>query len=181
MSEMKSLPAIIGDANNVVQAILDNSGEITPEIENALQVVEASLTQKADQYSFLIERLEFESEYWKAKAQEFNKIAQACTTARERMKDRIKVAMNILGLEEINGKDVRFKLQKSNPKLVIEDESKIDAAYKTVISETVIDKERVKEDLRLGVPVAGAKLEQGFSLRTYANSAAAQKKKAVST
>jgi hypothetical protein len=52
--------------------------------------------------------------------------------------------------------------------LVIEDESKIPKEYMKEIVETVLDKDRLKEDLAIG-PIEGAKLEESFALKTYVN------------
>ena len=86
--------------------------------------------------------------------------------------DNIKEAMQTLETDELVGIDVRFKLSKSNPSCVIDDPEKIDAAYKTVVQEIKIDKKRITDDLKHGIPVEGAYLQESFSLRQYANSPA---------
>ncbi len=68
--------------------------------------------------------------------------------------------------KEIRGKSFRFSVSPSKGKLVIDDESKL-GDYKREVKELVLDKDRVKQDLELGVPVEGAHIEKGYTLRKY--------------
>lgn len=66
---------------------------------------------------------------------------------------------------------VEYVLQKRNvkAKLIIDDESVIPNSYKKQVTVTQIDKARITEDLTLGVPVPGARLEQGCALHAIIN------------
>lgn len=169
VDETKStLYSLVIQAQAIEQKIMEAGGELTPEVEEALTRVDLSLAEKVDGYDFVIERMENQSEYWKAKAALFSKIAKSYETARERLKNSIKDAMVSLGKTEISGNDVRFKLQNNAPKLVIDD-TKIPDGFKMQVVTTVVDKERIKSALKDGIPVQGASLEQGQHVRSYAN------------
>jgi len=168
MSDNQSLIRLVQSSNSLVQALLETGGELTPEIEAALAHIDTKLPEKVDSYQSIMDRLEIESEYWALKADQFKKMATACKNARERLKDNIKYAMNELGQTELVGNDFKFKLSNSKPKLVVDDVS-LDRAYFMQVTETVVDKKRIEEDLRLGIPVKGAKLEEVKSLRSSLN------------
>lgn len=126
-----------------------------------------------DAYQAVLERLEIEGEYWASKAEAYAKMAKGCKGARERLKDSLKYAMKELGTDELIGHDCKFKLSNSKPKLVV-DETDLDKSYYMQVTMTVVDKKRIEEDLKIGVPVKGAKLEEVKSIRSYLNKGSAK-------
>ena len=56
-------------------------------------------------------------------------------------------------------------LAKNPPKVVITDMLEIDGQYLEVVEETKIDKAKILQDLKLGIPVAGCRMEQTESVR----------------
>ncbi len=172
----KSLIALVAGAADIERALIESNGEVTPDVEAMLAITEIHLPEKIDNYSLVIDRMESISEFYKAKAAEYVRLAKAASNVIARCESNLKIAMEAMHTDEILGHDVKYRLVKSNPKCVITDESKIDGAYK--ITETIVsvDKKRLIEDLKLG-PIEGAQLESGYSLRRYLNSPA---KKAVS-
>jgi hypothetical protein len=74
--------------------------------------------------------------------------------------------MQAMGTDEIIGEDVKFKLSRLAPKLVIEEE-KLPSAFKMQVVTYVPDKDRIKSELEAGGSVEGAKMEEVFSLRKY--------------
>lgn len=167
MSE--TLRSLIQLSSNIEEMLLLSNGEITPEIENMLIVSEAQLPEKIDNYSLLMERMDTICDFYAAKAEFFAKLAAASAAISDKCEDNLKIVMMENSLEELFGNDVRFKLQKSNPSVIIEDEKKLDESYKSLVTTVKIDKKKISEDLKLGVPINGAHLEQGYHVKKYAN------------
>lgn len=165
----KSLQAIISEVALIEHTLLETSGEITPEIEKLLEVKELQLPEKIDACANIVERFEMIEELYKKKAQDLLKIAKASAAISERIKENIKEGMKVLKTNHVYGIDYRYTLSPSKPSVVVEDESKIDGCYKVTEVITKIDKNKIVEDLKLGVPVLGAKLQENFSLRKYLN------------
>jgi hypothetical protein len=176
MAETHTLLALVEHARTVEAALFENDGEITPEIEQMLLVTDVHLPAKIDAYQATMERFEAFAEIHKQKADAQYRIVKSCQAVVERLKENLKIAMQELGTDELSGIDTRFKLQQSPPSCVIDNEESLDAAYKTIVQTTKIDKKRILEDLKLGVPVVGAHIEQSSYIRQYANSPARQKK-----
>lgn len=173
---MNSLVKIINEVSQLEQKLIESEGSITPEIEALLSVSTELLPAKVDNYSMVIERFDALSEHYKERAAFFSKIAKQCENVQESLKENIKFAMKTLNVDELSGQDVRFKLQKVKAKVVIEDESLIpDDYYKSEIVHT-LQKDKLKGDLEIG-PIPGAKLEESFSLKTYAATPAKKGKK----
>lgn len=162
----KSLPSLIVEVTQVLSMIAENNGELTPELEAFFDGVSKDIAQKADSYAFYMERLDVESEYWKQKADSYAKVAKSCKALKERLNANIKVAMQAMGTDELSGEDVRFKLSKAAPKLVIEEE-RLPTSFKMQVVTYVPDKDRIKSELEAGGTVDGAKFEEVFTLRKY--------------
>jgi hypothetical protein len=166
----QSLMSLIDQSARIEKMLVESDGEIGPELEAMLAQIDISLPEKIDDYDFRIERMEIISEFYKRKASFYIKLADSAAAAAKRCKDNLKAAMITLGTDEIEGNDVRFKLSASNPSCVIENESKIDDCYKIIETSVKIDKKRIIEELKLNLPVFGARLEYGKSLRRYPKS-----------
>lgn len=167
-----SLLALVKNAAQIEEMLVFASGEITPEIEAALSMTEVQLPEKIDNYSLLMDRMESISEFYKAKAEFYLRLAKSANNVIERCESNLKTAMEALNVDELSGNDVRYRLQKSNPSCVIEDENAIDGSYLITETVTKLDKKKMLEDLKLGIPVRGARLFQRFYLRRYANTPA---------
>ncbi len=172
----KSLISLVEEASQLERALIESNGEITPEIEALLQTTEIHLPEKVDNYAMLMDRMDTVAAFYKAKAEAYLRLAKSAGQVADRCSYNIKTAMQALNTQEILGVDVRFKLTNSNPACVIEDETLLDASYKILETVTKINKKQIAEDLKLGVPVPGARLEQGQSLRRYAVSPVKTKK-----
>lgn len=162
----KSLAVIVSEASALETMLVESDGEITPDVEAFLAVNAAELQQKVDSYSLIMERLETLAGYYKNRSEFFAQVSKQCESARDRLESNIENAMKVLKTDEIAGQDVRFKLVKSNPSVVIENEKLIPAEYKKEKVTVSIDKKRLGEDLKIG-DVTGAKLESKEYLRTY--------------
>lgn len=166
MSE--SLPAIVSQMSEIMNQIIENGGELSPVLEQAFDDVGSQLQTKADSYAFFMERLDTEADFWKQKAESYLKVSRSCAALKARLNENIKFAMRTLNTDEVKGGDVRFKLSKLAPKLVM-DEARLPSEYKMIVTTTVPDKERIKHDIGVGIKIEGAALEDVFSLRKYAN------------
>lgn len=168
MSENKSLVAVAAEMGEILNQLAENGGELSEVLEQAFDLTGEQLVEKADKYALFMERLENEAEFWDAKAKSYQKVSRSCKSLKERLNNNIKVAMQLMETDEVQGTEVRFKLSRSNPKLVIE-ESIIPDAWKMQVVEVVPDKKRIGEALETGEQIPGAKYEASFSLRKYIN------------
>ncbi len=169
MSE--SLRSLVLQSQLIEEQLVESGGELSEELERALTTLDVKLPAKVDGCAVALERLEMYEEYWKAKAKQFNAIAKGLSSARDRFKDYLKTQAEALGTTELVGNEVRFKISNSNPKLVV-DQLNLSSEY--LIEKVVVeaDTERIKEDLKAGKVIEGAKLETSKSIRVYANKGA---------
>lgn len=166
--EKKSLVSIVRDVATLETMLIEAGGEMTPEIEAMLTVKEVNLPEKIDNYEAMLDRLEAIEALYKERAKMFSAAAKSLANAQDTLKERLKIAMKELGVTELLGHDIRFKLSVSKPKLVILDEKLIPKEYKIQVITDEVQKDRLSEDLKIG-SVPGAILEETYSLRKYVN------------
>ena len=169
MSDSKSLSLIVSQVADLENQLIESGGLITEEIENALAIRDTHLPEKIDSYAAVIERFDLVEEHYKNKAAFYLGLAKSAGSVVERCKENLKASMKELGVSELIGNDVKYKLSPSNPTVLIASDDAIEGSYK--ITETVvkIDKKKIAEDLKLGVPVVGARLQETFRLTKSAN------------
>lgn len=163
-SPSQSLISLTAEYQKLIHMLMESGGEISAELEEALTVSQETLAKKTDKYDFVITKLEAEEEYWKARAEQYTRVARACANARARLRDAIKGAMQAMGKTEIVGENATFKLTNSAPKLVLnEKELPKDFVIETIVATP--DKEKIKETLKAGGVIAGAYFEPVQALR----------------
>lgn len=169
MKEKKSLLSIVHQGKLIEQALISQGGELTPEVEQALLVNGQSLSKKTDNYKMLMDRFKMLKSYYADQAKMMTGISKQCENVLDRLEDNIKYAMKENNLTEIKGKNIRFTISETIGQLFLESEEMIPVEYKTEVTTTVIDKDKLKSDLIAGKVVEGASLIKGLSLRSYAN------------
>lgn len=165
----KTLLELVTAGQNMTRSIIENGGELTPDLEKALSMVEIEVPAKIDQYVEVLDRLDMEEVYWKSKAKERTAIAKGCANASKRLRDTLRSTMKVFDFKEIFGNDYRFLLTTSAAKLVVENESLIPQEFKMQVTEWVLDKEKIKSALKDKIEIPGVSLEQKGTLRKYVN------------
>ena len=166
-----TLRELVQSSQSIVEALIESGGELTPEMDAQLQNLEVNLPAKIDGYASIMDRMEMEEAYWKAKAETLRSVAKGCANVRERLKESLKYAAQQMSASELVGNDVKFKISNSKPRLIV-DETLLDDAYKMHVTTIEVDKKKIEEDLKIGVPVVGAHLSPTHSIRAYVNKAA---------
>ena len=82
----------------------------------------------------------------------------------DRLKSNIKDCMELLGTKKVETVLGNISIRKSAGSLVIEDEEKIPAIYKTVEQVVKVDKNIIKDFIKKGHEVEGCRIEYGTTL-----------------
>jgi hypothetical protein len=164
----KSLVRVAVEMGEILTKLAENGGELSEVLEHAFDVTSEQLVAKADSYALFMERLDNEADLWKQKADSYAKVAKSCKALKERLNNNIKAAMQLMETDEIHGEEMRFKLSRLAPKLVI-DEVSLPQTWKMQVVEVVPDKDRIKKAVELGESIPGVSQEDSYSLRKYVN------------
>lgn len=164
---MSNLVDLTTQYSYLICKLAESGGEVTPEVESHLISLEQDIIKKADSIVYIKERLEHDAEYWRSKSRSYSKIAITLENAADRLKNRLKYAMQSRGISDLIDGTSRFKLVDMAPKLIVEDESLIPNLYmkQTVVIEPDFD--MIKAALKQGASVPGCKLEPVQAIRVY--------------
>lgn len=164
----QSLAEIASEAMAIEEILLSQNGEVSPEIEKWIFEVETNLSKKADHYKFAMDRFNSTADLLKERAAEFTKAAKAIEGVSERLKGRIKEVMLFTGRLELHGRNYKFKIAPMQPKLVIH-EQLLPIQYKRQVTSLEVDKELIKEAIKVGHEIKGVKIEPVHALRITVN------------
>lgn len=164
LPKRRTLFEIEKDALAIEQKLIEQNGELSAELEAQFNAIQTELEDKSDAYAVIMRRLETTEEYFKSRAQEYDRVNKSIGVFRENLKDRIKRSMLKMEKPKIEGQDFTFSVSRIADKLEL-DESLLSNDFKMVVSSMVPDKEKILAHLKLGEPVLGATLKTNYSLR----------------
>lgn len=109
----KSLYDISVEYSALVQELIDVEGELTPELEYALQINKDELHKKAEAYALRILDFEGQAELVKVEIARLQKRAQQFQNTADKLRDIIKSAMLQFEVEKIKTERVTLSFRKS--------------------------------------------------------------------
>jgi hypothetical protein len=116
-----NLHELIVQETALLAEILENEGEILPEIEIALKTSQKDLQYKIDAYHQVMERLALEVEYRSKKAEHQKFIQKKCEAILEKMRESIKDVMLHHDKKRLTGKDIGFMLTRTKPSISLKE------------------------------------------------------------
>ena len=146
---------ISADFLRIVEALQENDGELTPEIEEALLVNDQNFIAKTENYIEAIAMMEAYEQLAADREKEFQAKKRKAANAKRRLKERLQYAMELMGRDKVEIGLNKLSLRESLS-VNITDEARIPAYYIKV--ETKINKDSIRRDLKAGIAVEGAEL-----------------------
>lgn len=132
--------------------------------EDTLESVLAEVGDKADAYAVVIQEAKVTAEKYEAEAARLQARAKSVKNSIDRMKDRLKFAMETMNIKELKGEYHRFRIQKNGGALPLEITGEVPDTYKKIVYED--DKAKIREALKDGKELGFAHLgERGTHIR----------------
>lgn len=155
---MKQTLYTITEDQRLLNAMLEESGgELTPEIEEALQITEENFIAKAEAYGATIREYEAQAEACAAEIKRLTAYKRTCENVGKRMKESLTEAMHAFNTEKVTAGTFRFSFRKTTA-VVIENEDIIPEDF--IRMERVICKKELMDALKNGEYIAGASLAE---------------------
>jgi hypothetical protein len=142
------------ELQTIINEIIESGGELTPEIENALEIKEAELSTKSIKYGYVIKTMEFDINTIDSEIKRLQDIKKVRNNAITRLKNVLSSTMQQFNVPEIVTPTMKVNFRKSQT-LEIIDEDKIPKEYKKVKVTTVIDKMMLKAAIKDGISFEG--------------------------
>jgi len=150
---------ITEEFNALEEMLIEDGGEITETHDQLAGMVRGLLTQKTDNFVSFVQKLEDEAELASQHIKRLQAYKKARENAVERLKEYAGFCLDEIGENKIKGTLGEIAIRK--PSMIVEvlDESLVDAMYlKTKVE---INKAAIKEALKSGLEVSGAKMSEG--------------------
>lgn len=165
-----NLKELVLFANSIESEIIEADGEITPEIEQKMQLSAENLSSKVDGYVTIMQRLTSSVALQKERLKEIDKLINGLEKALERMEASLMGAALELNKEHLNGNQYTVTVGLNPPKVDVINEEAIPEEYKTQKTTVSVNKTKIAESLKLGLEVPGARLTQSKKIRVKARS-----------
>lgn len=140
---------------NLVNTIIDNNGELSPELSQALAINETELKEKAINYGYVIRSFEYENDIIDAEIKRLKTLKEQKEKAIQKLKDAVSDAMNLYGIEKVESPALKLSFRKSESVEISENLDKRFMIEKVTLQP---DKVAIKEAIKKGEQVDGAVL-----------------------
>ena len=148
----------------IIAEVINNEGEITPELETALTINKEQLQSKAVDYSYVIKQLDSDCEQIDAELKRLQQLKKVRTNLAERLKNTISDAMNLYEVEKIETPLIKLSFRNSES-VEITNESQLDPCFIVTKTVTSPDKKAIKDAIKSGVLVEGATISYNKNLQ----------------
>ena len=140
------------------------TGEIKPEIMQQLSISRNELETKAVDYGYVIKAFDDEIDIIEREIERLEERKAYVKKNKERMKTIVGSAMEEFGINKIKSETLQLSFRKSES-VDIFDESLIDDKFKKVKTEISLDKTAIKNAIKNGEDVQGAKIVEKNNLQ----------------
>jgi len=137
--------------------LIENGGELTPELEQSLIINKDELQHKSIQYGYVIKSLSDNVDAIDAEIKRLQGIKKVNENAIDRLKDTLSSAMQLFGIPELKTPTLKINFRKSE-QVVVNDVNALPSDYKTIKVTEQPDKIKIKQAIKDGEDVIGCEL-----------------------
>lgn len=149
------------------QELLDHmteSEEDHPGFADTLEAIDDAIEEKLNSTAIIIKTLEAQAKALKDEENRLAKRRKSYENNASRLKDYARQALESTGKAKVTGNTFTLRMQNNPPSAFITNELAI-AAHYLIEQQPTIDKKAMLDDLKNGIDVEGAELQQKKSLR----------------
>ena len=140
------------------------TGELDQETINALETSQANLQEKGLDIGYVIKSFDDQIDIYDREIKRLTERKQALKNAQDRVKSNLKNAMIEFNIEKIEGKTLTIKFRKSES-IEVDDINALDEKFKRVKTIVEPDKTAIKQAIKQGEQVGGARLVENKNLQ----------------
>jgi len=148
----------------LINQIIDNGGEITPQQELNLQITRDQLQDKGTNYAFVIKKLDAECDIIDAEIKRLTELKKVRQNACERLKSNISHAMQTFEVDKIESPLIKLSFRKSQS-VNVADVNSLPSEYKTIKVTEQADKLKIKQALLNGEVIEGCEIINSQNLQ----------------
>ena len=160
----QSIYKIQNEFQLIIAEVINNEGEITPELETALTINKEQLQSKAVDYCYVIKQLDYDCEQIDNEIARLNKLKKVRSNLTDRLKNTVSSAMQLYDVEKIETPLIKLSFRNSES-VEITNESQLDACFIVTKTVTSPDKKAIKDAIKSGQLVCGATISYNKNLQ----------------
>lgn len=134
------------------------------DVEEIREIIMTHIASKAGGLMELILNIESDAEAVRMEIKRLERLLEVKENKTKRLKEYLMDCMTQADIKSVPSAKGNITIRNNQPKIVIDDEDKIPAGFKTVKEVTSINKKDLKESLKNGQRVEGCHLEASRSL-----------------
>jgi len=160
----QSIYKIQNEFQLIIAEVINNEGEITPELETALTINKEQLQSKAVDYCYVIKQLDYDCEQIDNEIARLNKLKKVRANLTDRLKNTVSSAMQLYEVEKIETPLIKLSFRNSES-VEITNESQLDSRFIVTKTVTSPDKKAIKDAIKNGELVEGATISYNKNLQ----------------
>ncbi len=141
----------------LAEQLIENGGELTPELTEALAINQANLETKSRNYGLVIKQWNAEADIIDAEIERLTTLKKQRLKAVERLENNISQAMQVYNVEKIETPILKISFRKSES-VEINNMAQIDSKFLNEKVTVTPDKKAIKDAIKSGETVEGATL-----------------------
>ena len=161
---MANIYKIETEYRDIISVLVENGGELTPEIEQALQINQKDLYRKSESYAYAIKELDGEIDIIKSEIERLQALISKRDKSISRMKETVLKAMELYEINKIETPMIKISVRESEVIEII-NENQIEPIFKVEKVTINISKSAIKEAIKSGISVDGAIIKKNKSLQ----------------
>ena len=160
--QKNSLFQINSELVEVTNLLIENGGELTPELETRLQIAENELKAKSVNYYHVIKELESTTNMIDAEIKRLQELKKARVNTIEKLENALLYSMNLHGIAKIETETLKISTRKSKSVEVVDIDK---LPFNCLKIEKKPIKSEIKKLIEEGMEIEGAKIVENTSIQ----------------
>jgi len=148
----------------LVNELIENGGEITPEIELALQINKDNFHSKSENYAYITKQFDGEMDMIDNEIKRLQQAKKSREKTIQRLKDTIELAMLTFDVNKIETPLIKISFRNSES-VEVSDVNDLPNEFKTIKLTETPDKYKIKDALKSGVFISGCSIKTNRNLQ----------------
>jgi len=155
---------IQSEYQQIVTQLIENGGELTPDLELAMQITKDNFHSKSESYGYCIREINYNKEIIEKEIERLQKLNKSCDKTIVKLKANIEMAMITFEVDKIETPLIKISFRKSES-VEVEDVNTLPALYKVVKVSESADKLKIKDAIKSGILIDGCSIKVNKNLQ----------------
>jgi len=148
----------------LVNQLIENGGEITPELELALQINKDNFHSKSENYAYITKQFDGEMDIIDNEIKRLQQAKKSREKTIQRLKDTIELAMLTFDVNKIETPLIKISFRNSES-VEVTDVNDLPNEFKTIKLTETADKLKIKDALKSGMFISGCSIKSNRNLQ----------------